>query len=224
MSLRLLAGLFLLLAAQVVGAADISVRNPQLTVNDDGYSLAVDFNINFNRRLEETVAKGVPLYFTVEFELNRSRWYWLDEHVIRRSRTYQLSYHALTRQYRVSTGALHQSFPSLDEALGLISRLRHWQVLEKGEVNADLDYQAGVRMRLDLNQMPKTFQVTALANKDWNLASDWRRWDFAPEETSHVPASPSSPSASSSSSVSGTSAAPSAAPNLVPAPAATERK
>jgi hypothetical protein len=31
-------------------------------------------------------------------------------------------------------------------------------------------------MRLDLSQMPKTFQVNALANRDWNLSSEWARW------------------------------------------------
>ncbi len=124
------------------------------------------------------------LYFATDFELNRSRWYWFDEHVVRRSRTVQLSYHALTRQYRLSTGALHQSFSTLDEALRVLSRLRNWQVLEAGEVKGDQVYLAGVRMRLDLTQMPKTFQVNALANKDWNLVSEWMRWNFTPEPLS----------------------------------------
>jgi hypothetical protein len=31
-------------------------------------------------------------------------------------------------------------------------------------------------MRLDLTQLPKPFQVSALTNRDWDLASEWRRW------------------------------------------------
>jgi hypothetical protein len=30
-------------------------------------------------RLDEAIAKGITLYFVVDFELTRSRWYWLDE-------------------------------------------------------------------------------------------------------------------------------------------------
>ena len=178
----LLAGVIMLLVAQAALAVDLSVRNPQLVANEDGYGLSADFNINFNSRLEEAVNKGVVLYFSVDFELSRSRWYWFDEHVIRRNRTYQLSYHALTRQYRLSTGALHQSYASLEEVLRLISRLRNWQVLEKGEVKNDQPYLVGLRMHLDLTQMPKTFQVSALANKDWNLGSEWVRWGFTPSD------------------------------------------
>lgn len=176
--------LALLLSAPAGGhASDISVRNPTLSPSDDGYTLSADFNINLNARLDEAIAKGITLYFVVDFELTRSRWYWLDEQVISRSQTFQLSYHALTRQYRLSSGALHQAFPTLDDAQRLLSRLRNWQVLDKGSVKPDQTYLAGVRMRLDLTQMPKTFQVNALANRDWNLSSDWVRWNFTPVDT-----------------------------------------
>lgn len=171
-----------LLAALTAQAMDISVRSPQLVANEDGYSLAADFNINFNSRLEEAVNRGVVLYFAVDFELTRSRWYWFDEQVIRRTRTFQLSYHALTRQYRLSTGALHQSYNSLDDVLRVVSRLRNWQVLEKGEIRSEQAYHVGLRMRLDLTQMPKTFQVSALSNKDWDLSSEWARWMFTPTD------------------------------------------
>ncbi len=174
--------LLLLLIFSGARAAEISVRNPNLSAGDDGYTLAADFNINLNARLDEAIAKGITLYFVVDFELSRSRWYWLDEQVISRSQTYQLSYHALTRQYRLSSGALHQSFSTLDDAQRILSRLRNWQVLDKGSVKVDQTYLAAVRMRLDLSQMPKTFQVNALANRDWNLSSDWTRWNFTPVE------------------------------------------
>jgi len=197
--LRALVGGFLVIAL-LAQAAEISVRNPQLTASDEGYSLAADFNINFNTRLEEAVNKGVVLYFAADFELSRSRWYWFDEQLVRRSKTFQLSYHALTRQYRLSTGALHQSYATLEDALRVMTHVRDWQVLEKAELKASQSYLAGLRMRLDLTQMAKTFQVSALANRDWNLSSDWLRWTFIPAEAAH-------------------SANASALPTVVPAPA-----
>lgn len=179
----------LLMAALAVHAAEISIRNPHLEANEDGYALSADININFNRRLEEAVSRGIVLFFATDFELTRSRWYWFDEHVIRRSKTFRLSYHALTRQYRLSTGAsaLHQSYTTLDEALSVMSHIRNWQVLENDEPKAGQVYLASLRMRLDLTQMPKTFQVSALSNRDWNLSSDWVSWSFTPAETRAEP-------------------------------------
>ncbi len=77
----------------------------------------------------------------------------------------------------------------------MLSRLRNWQVLEKGEVKTGQTYLAGLRMRLDLTQMPKTFQVSALANRDWNLSSEWARWNFTPTETAAPGGAPLSPGA-----------------------------
>lgn len=189
------AGLLLFVAAFAAWAIEISVRDPQLVASEDGYSLSADANINFNARLEEAVNKGVVLYFTADFELTRPRWYWFDEAVIRRSRTYQLSAHALmTRQYRLSTGALYQNYSTLEEALRAISRLRNWQVLDKGEVKPGQSYVAALRLYLDLSQMPKTFQVGALANREWNLTSDWQRWSFTPTPTDNA-APPPAPAA-----------------------------
>lgn len=184
---RFLRALFLLSAvlAWPVAAlgAGIEVRNPLLAAGEDGYTLSADLNVDFNPRLEEAVAKGVALYFVADFELSRARWYWLDERIASRTQTFRLYYHALTRQYRLSTGALHQGFDTLDESLRMLGRLRNWTVVEKGVIRADDSYQASFRFRLDLTQMPKTFQVTALANKDWNLASETLRWNFSPAES-----------------------------------------
>ena len=58
-----LCGLLLLLVTQLALAAGISLRNPQLVLEDGEYVAAADFNINFNPRLEEAVNKGVVLYF-----------------------------------------------------------------------------------------------------------------------------------------------------------------
>jgi hypothetical protein len=170
----------MLLASLAALAGEVEIRNPQLVVDEDTYILGADFKLDFNARLEEAVAKGVVLYFVTEFELSRPRWYWLDEKIASRTQTFRLSYHALTRQYRLSTGALHQSFETLDESLRMLARLRNWGVFDKAAVKPDETYLAGLRFRLDLTQMPKTFQVTAIANRDWNLASDWIRWAFVP--------------------------------------------
>jgi hypothetical protein len=181
MSVRLLLALLLALAlgwAAPARASNIEIGHISLEGSDEGYSLNADFEIELTPRLEEAVNKGVPMYFEVEFELTRKRWYWFDEHPVSRQLMLRLSYHALTRQYRVSSGALYQSFASLPEALRVLSRVRSWQVLERSDLDAGTDYQAGLRMRLDVTQLPKPFQLNALTSRDWNLASEWRRWPF----------------------------------------------
>ena len=172
--------LALLVLPWLAWAAEIEVANPQLLPGEDGYVLSADFKFDLNPRLEEAVTKGVVLHFIADFELTKARWYWLDEKLVSRSQTYRLSYHALTRQYRLSTGGLHQSYDSLSGALRALSRLRNWLVIDRGAEKAGVrpgeTYTAAVRLRLDINQLPRPFQIAALGNKDWSLASDWKVW------------------------------------------------
>lgn len=158
--------------------AEIDIANPQISAGDDGYALSADFKFELNPRLEEAVTKGVVLYFVADFELARARWYWLDETLVSRSQTYRLSYHALTRQYRLSTGGLHQSFATLQEAVQVLSRLRNWLVADKNEksIRPGELVDASLRLRLDVTQLPRPFQITALGNKEWSLSSDRKTW------------------------------------------------
>jgi hypothetical protein len=172
-------GLMMVAAGGVARADTIEVTSASLESADDNYALNANFEFEFSPRLDEAVHKGLPLYFLIEFELTRPRWYWFDEKTATRTQTIRISYHALTRQYRISTGSLHQNFVTFDEVVRILKRVRNWTVLEKAQVQRGQNYTAAVRMRLDVAQLPKPFQVSALTNREWTLASDWYRFNFA---------------------------------------------
>ena len=142
--------------------------------------LNADFDIQFSPRLEEAVTRGVPLYFVVEFELSRPRWYWFDEKPVKQSQTFKITYTPLLRQYRLSVGNLYQNFTRFDEVKRVLSRVRGWHVADKGAVKAEGVYQANLRLRLDTGQLPKPFQLNAVASSDWSLNSEWHRWTVNP--------------------------------------------
>ena len=164
-------GLLLLLAAAPAQAEEIEVREVALRRVDEGLSLDVDFGFELTPRLADIVANGVPLYFSVEFELTRRRWYWFDDTAASQRLSLRLSYHALSRQYRLSTGLLQQSFPTLEEALNVLSRVRNWVVVDRTVRLSDADYEAAVRMRLDTALLPKPFQLSALTGRYLHLES-----------------------------------------------------
>ena len=162
-------------------AEGLAVQRAVSEPTDDGYQLEADFDIQFSGRLEEAVNRGVALYFVVEFELSKPRWYWFDERPVQLSQTYKITYTPLLRQYRLSAGSAYQNFTRFEEVVGALSRVRGWPVAESGALRKQGGgYQAAIRMRLDTTQLPKPFQLNAVASRDWNLASDWYRWTVAP--------------------------------------------
>jgi Domain of unknown function (DUF4390) len=177
--LPLMAGLaFLLAPLQARADERIGVMAAALELAKDNGNAAIVLNATFEfelpQALEEAVQKGIALYFNIEFELFRKRWYWFDRRVASETLTYRLSYSPLTRQYRLARGGLSQPFDSLEEALALVKSVRNWRVADRAQLSSRDDHDAQVRMRLDVSQLPKPFQVNAITSREWNLASDWR--------------------------------------------------
>src|SRR4029077_15379143 len=112
-------------------ADESEVSDARLSASEEGIALSADFAFELNARLAEVVTNGVPLYFVVEFELTRPRWYWFDEKAAAKRIQLRLSYHALSRHYRLSTGVLQQNYPTLAEALNVLRRVRNWHVVDR---------------------------------------------------------------------------------------------
>jgi hypothetical protein len=175
-------------------AEGISISKAEARLTEEGYQLSADYEIQLSQTVETALKHGVTLYFVSELAINRSRWYWLDTDVAREEQVAKLSYNALTQQYRITHGALFQSFSDLKNALlvlghqtaspvpvalldknggGYFSRL-----MKKGSDCCS----AFARMKLDVYQLPKPLQVNALTNEDWNLESQPYHWQIFPLE------------------------------------------
>lgn len=169
-----------LLAAFCANAEGVEIRKASIALTDSGYELEADFEISLTSTLEDALNKGVALYFLLEFELIRPRWYWFNERIADTQLQYRLSYNALTRQYRIGVGSFYQNFVSLSGALEFMSRVRRRGELETGSIRKDAAYTAALRLRLDTSQLPKPFQLSALGSREWNVGSDWYRWTVGP--------------------------------------------
>jgi hypothetical protein len=146
-----------------------------------GVYLDATFEFEMPPALEDALQKGIALYFSIDFDLYRDRWYWFDKKLLSTSLTYRLSYSPLTRQYRLARGGLSQPFDSLDEALALLKSVRGWRVFDRAMLRPGDEYSAQLRMRLDTSQLPKPFQVNAITSREWNLSSEWRGVKVPPE-------------------------------------------
>jgi Domain of unknown function (DUF4390) len=154
----------------------VSVDSAELEVRDDpepGLYLNAQFAFEPSPAIEDAVRRGIPVYFAIDFELVRTRWYWFNKQVASATLAYRLSYSPLTRQFRLSRGALAQPFDTLAEALATVRTVRGWRVAGRAVAESRDHLVARVRLRLDTTMLPKPFQVDSLTNHDWALASDW---------------------------------------------------
>jgi hypothetical protein len=179
-SLTLLAALALSLAAVGARAGSIEPVQGQLNPGEEGYVLSAEFAIDLGNQLEDALVRGVTLTFNLEFGIERKRWYWFDERIVGRVIDYRLSYNALTQQYRLSVGGLHSSYATLAEALRVLGHVGGLVVADKAAIKPGNEYSAELRLALDKSQLPKPFQLDALASKTWQVEAKTLRWQFAP--------------------------------------------
>ena len=172
--------LALLVSPVALGAQAAQIKSAELLPADDWYYLYTDIDLNLPKALEDALNKGISLNFMLELEVTKPRWYWLDETVASVRQNIRISYHALTRQYHYSGHQGNRTFISLNEAKEEMQHIAEWKVLDRSLLKKGVTYQAAVRIRLDVNQLPKPLQVEALSSKDWNFNSDWYHFSVTP--------------------------------------------
>ena len=174
--------LCLITAAPALAAEGIEFVDAALTATDEGYSLSSNFSVELTHALEDALSRGIPLHFKLQLEVSRPRWYWLDDVAIKSSRNIRISYNVLTRQYRASIdGSLYRSFTQLDDMLALLRHPGRWLVAEPNTLKADANYTVAIQFSLDVSQLPKPIQVTALGSGDWKMSSGWTRFNYKAE-------------------------------------------
>jgi len=195
----LTAGLLLVLPRRARAQPSVSVESAELDVRNDpepGLYLNAQFTFEPPPSIEDAVRRGIPVYFLIDFELVRTRWYWFNRILAKATLVYRLTYSPLTRQFRraraefgdgrtdlpgvaeverlLSRGALAQPFDTLDEALAAVRTVRGWKVAGHDVAQVHDHLLPRVRLRLDTTMLPKPFQVDSLTNHDWALASGWQ--------------------------------------------------
>ena len=167
--LALVAALMLGVAAR---AETVQLASLEVTRGEDGVLLDFTTRFTLPRAVEDALLKGVPLHFVAEADIYRSRWYWRDARVARAVRVWRLAWQPLTRSYRVSFGALNQSFETLAEAMAAVRGAAHWKIAEPGQLEADASYYIEFSYRLDTSQLPRPMQIGLAGQADWTLAAE----------------------------------------------------
>lgn len=172
----------LLSHAQTPSSTPSSVELTELRLERADKSLVLNsaLRLELGSSLEDALLKGVAIHFVVQADVYRDRWYWSDQQVASAARYYRLLYQPLTRRWRLSLSreplsanalgnSLSQNFDSLTEALALVRRVYGWPVVDVADLSRSARYYVRYQFRLDVNQLPRPFQISTGTQSDWNL-------------------------------------------------------
>ncbi len=162
--------------------ASPEVTELRLERDEEGIYLTARVRFDLPAPVEEALVKGIPIFFVAQAELFRDRWYWYDKRLNATTRHLRLAYQPLTRRWRLNTSAapitnaglgltLGQNYDTLADALAATQRFSRWKIGQPGDVEPDTTHNLAFSFRLDLSQLPRPFQITALGQSDWSLVA-----------------------------------------------------
>lgn len=160
----------------LAGSNHAHIRNAELVLRDELWTLDADIDVQFGRALEEALSKGVALTFLYEFQIIKPHKYWFDDEVVTERRSVTLNYHALTKQYLLNYPQQQKVFDSLGEAKRELGLIHDWRLVPHGTLEKNQSYQAALKMHLDTSKLPKALQLDALGESDWELVTPTFTW------------------------------------------------
>jgi hypothetical protein len=175
--------LLTLLAGGVQAQSITEITQYQVERLEDEIVVSAQLAFELPVAVEEALLKGIPLFFVTEADVLRERWYWYDKKISSAERHLRLAYQPLTRRWRlnvtagagreVSVGlALNQTFDTLPQVLSVIKRISRWRIADANDFDSGQKYKVDFRFRLDMNQLPRPFQIGALGQSDWDMSAN----------------------------------------------------
>lgn len=201
----LVLGLGFLISAFPAWAVDAEIVQLRTEIAEDGIVLTAQMRFELPPVVQEALRKGIPMFFVLEADIYRERWYWTDVRVASSARTIRLAYQPLTLRWRINTvsglissnsaglrATLNQNFDTLAEALAGLQRISRWRIADTADIEGEASgYRLDYRFRLDLTQLPRPFQIGVAGQREWVIDAQQR------EPLRLLPAVPALPAVSS---------------------------
>lgn len=163
-----------------VALADFRVNEIQAVLGQGELTLSGTLDLALSSKVEEAVAKGIPLDLEFEFRLKRERkLLWAEQLKLWKLKR-QIRYHALSGQYfvndPVARGEKLDNFTSLQQALRHMGTLNELSFDVTSVGPADANYELNVRVSLNIESLPAPLRPVAYTSLDWRLNSGWTTW------------------------------------------------
>ena len=160
----------------------VGINDFRLYRQDERLALSANVALSLPSSVESTLQKGVPLYFLMEMELTKDRWYWFDKPIVSSVRHIRLLYQPITRQWRINISAqnarpsdtgmtISQTFDRFEDALNAVGRVRAWPVIPMADLDPEGRYVVKFKFPLDTAALPKPLQMGLIGQSDWDVSA-----------------------------------------------------
>ena len=182
---RVLRSLVVIISTTMIGvtvspafAGSVTVNSAITDIVNDMVVVNADLNFEFSDDAVEAARSGIALFIDVDIRVKRKRRFIWDPRVLTLSRRYSVERHALTDRYIITDLVTtdRRIYESLDAAVMDLGRIREIPIAEASSFDAGIEYNIGLRTRLDLESLPAPLRPIAYISPSWRMSSGWYQW------------------------------------------------
>ncbi len=164
--------------------ADFKVAEVQPKLAPQSLVLAGQLDLGLNAKVEEALAKGIPIEIAIEVNLYRERRLLWDSKIADWTLHRRIQYHALSGQYLVNTlppePETGESLLTLSEALKQLGMLNDVTLKLDEPAAPGAAHVVDLRVSLDIEALPAPLRPVAYTSFPWHLNSGWSTWKITP--------------------------------------------
>jgi len=154
------------------------VSSAYVDIDHAVYQLHARIEYPMTPAIRAALRDGVSLAFDLEARITRDRHFWFDPIIADVTLRRELVYHSVSDRYVVRDiqGGSQQSFPTLDEALAVLSKVDDWPVLVESQLVPGEHYHISLRAGIRRGRLPASLRALLFWTNDWHRVSGWYVW------------------------------------------------
>ncbi len=154
------------------------VTSAYVDIDHSVYALHARIEYPMTPAIREALRNGVSLAFDLEARITRDRHFWFDPVIADVWLRRELVYHSVSDRYVVRDvqAGSQQSFPTLEEALAVLSRVDDWPILVESQLAPGEHYHVSLRAGIRRGRLPASLRALLFWTNDWYRVSGWYVW------------------------------------------------
>ncbi|HTW39216.1 MAG TPA: DUF4390 domain-containing protein [Steroidobacteraceae bacterium] len=154
------------------------VTSAYVDIDHSVYALHARIEYPMTPAIRNALRDGVSLAFDLEARITRDRRFWFDPVIADVTLRRELVYHSVSDRYVVRDvqGGTQQSFPTLEEALTMLSQVDNWPILVESQLVPGEHYHVSLRAGIRRGRLPASLRALLFWTNDWHRVSGWYTW------------------------------------------------
>ena len=165
---------------EIVYADGVNINSTNTYIDNNIFYLDASYKLNLTKESYKALRQGISFEIHTDFQLlEKRKWLW-NKIVFKKKLIHKLEHKPLTKNFLITNlnSGIVNYYKNLDAAVNAIGNISKLRLFDKNKLQNNIKYLARIRLYLDIDSLPSPLRPRAYFSSDWNISSQWYRWEI----------------------------------------------